>query len=64
VARSTDADEPAMLTMLFGTALVIVSYAIHLTVVGWLTRSLLFSAAYLAALIAGAYWTAFEGHRR
>jgi 1-acyl-sn-glycerol-3-phosphate acyltransferase len=64
VARSTDADEPAMLTMLFGIALVIASYALHLTVVALLTRSVLFSLAYLAALVAGAYWTAFEGHRR
>jgi 1-acyl-sn-glycerol-3-phosphate acyltransferase len=64
VSRSTDADEPAMLTMLFGVALVIASYALHLAVVGFLTRSFLFSFAYLAALIAGAYWTAFEGHRR
>jgi 1-acyl-sn-glycerol-3-phosphate acyltransferase len=64
VARSADADEPAMLTMLFGTGLVIASYAIHLTVVGLLTRSVIFSIAYLAALIAGAYSTAFERHHR
>ena len=53
-----------MLTMLYGLGLVVASYAIHLTIIGVLTRSFLFSLAYLAALIAGAYWTAFEGHRR
>lgn len=64
VARSDSADEPAMLTMLFGMGLVFASYAIHLAVVGLLTRSFLISAVYLAALITGAYWTAFEAHRR
>lgn len=64
VERSSSADEPAMLTMLFGMGLVIASYAIHLAIVGVLTRSLLISSLYLATLIAGAYWTAFEGHRR
>lgn len=64
VARSTDADQPAMFTMLFGMGLVITSYAIHLAIVGLLTKSFLFSLAYLGALVAGAYWTAFEGHQR
>lgn len=64
VARSTSEDEPAMLTMLFGIALVIASYAIHLTVIGFLTRSLPLTLLYLATLVTGAYWTAFEGHRR
>jgi 1-acyl-sn-glycerol-3-phosphate acyltransferase len=64
IARSKEADEPAMLTMLFGMALVIASYAIHLSVIGLLTRSFLLCLLYLATLIAGAYWTAFEAHRR
>lgn len=64
VTRSTDADEPAMLTMLFGISLVVASYAIHIAVVGLLTRSVLFSLLYLATLITGAYWTAFEAHSR
>lgn len=64
VARSTDADEPAMLTMLFGIGLVMASYAIHITVVGLFTRSVLLSLLYLATLITGAYWTAFEAHHR
>jgi 1-acyl-sn-glycerol-3-phosphate acyltransferase len=64
VTRSTDADQPAMLTMLFGIGLVVASYAIHLAVVGLLTRSVLLSLLYLATLITGAYWTAFEAHPR
>lgn len=64
VARSKSADEPAMLTMLFGVGLVTASYAIHIAVVGILTRSVLLSVLYLAALIAGAHHTAFEAHRR
>jgi 1-acyl-sn-glycerol-3-phosphate acyltransferase len=64
VRRSTDADEPAMLTMLFGIGLVVVSYVIHIAVVGLLTRSVLLSLLYLATLITGAYWTAFEAHPR
>lgn len=63
VSRSQSADEPAMLTMLFGMGLVIASYAIHVALVGLLTRSVLLSALYLATLVTGAYWTAFEGHR-
>lgn len=64
VARSKSADEPAMLTMLYGVGLVTASYAIHIAVIGILTRSVLLSALYLAALIAGARFTAFEAHRR
>lgn len=64
VARSNSADEPAMLTMLYGMGLVTAFYAIHLAVVGILTRSVLLSTLYLAALITGAYTTAFEAHRR
>lgn len=63
VARSQSADEPAMLTMLFGMGLVIGSYAIHVALIGLLTRSIVLSALYLATLVIGAYWTAFESHR-
>jgi len=63
MSRSRSADEPAMLTMLFGMGLVIASYAIHVAVVGLLTRSFLLSAIYLATLVTGAYWTAFGSHR-
>ena len=63
VSRSHSGDEPAMLTMLFGMGLVFASYAIHVALIGLLTRSIFLSALYLATLVTGAYWTAFEGHR-
>ncbi|MBA3644738.1 MAG: 1-acyl-sn-glycerol-3-phosphate acyltransferase [Gemmatimonadaceae bacterium] len=64
LSRSQSADEPAMLTMLFGIGLILASYAIHVALVGLLTRSALVTGLYLATLITGAYWTAFEGHSR
>ena len=64
VKRSTDADEPAMLTILFGIALVLLTYAIHLTIVGALAHSIWIAGIYLISLLAGAYWAAFEQHPR
>jgi 1-acyl-sn-glycerol-3-phosphate acyltransferase len=64
VRRSTDADEPAMLTILFGIGLVLVTYAIHLTIVGALGHSVWIDFLYLAGLLTGAYWAAFEQHPR
>lgn len=62
--RSTSADEPAMLTMMFGTGLVFLTYGIHLTIVGVITRSLWIDGAYLGGLLIGAYWAAFQQHPR
>jgi hypothetical protein len=62
--RSTNADEPAMLTIMFGVALVLVTYAIHLAIVGIVARSLPVAAIYLLSLVSGAYWAAFEQHPR
>ena len=64
VRRSTNADEPAMLTILFGIALVLATYAIHLAIVGTLSHSVWIVCLYLAALLIGAYWAAFEPHPR
>ena len=64
VRRSTDADEPAMLTILFGIGLVLLTYAIHLTIVGALAHSIWIAGIYLISLLAGAYWAAFEQHPR
>lgn len=64
VRRSTDADEPAMLTILFGIGLVLLTYAIHLTIVGALAHSIWIVGVYLISLLAGAYWAAFEQHPR
>ena len=39
VKRSTDADQPAMLTIMFGIGFVLITYTIHLTVLGMLVHS-------------------------
>jgi len=64
VRRSTNADEPAMLTILFGIGLVLLTYIIHLTIVGAVTHSIWIGCIYLLALLTGAYWAAFERHPR
>lgn len=64
VKRSTNADEPAMLTILFGIGFVLVTYVIHLAIVGALGHSILIDALYLLGLLTGAYWAAFEQHPR
>ena len=53
-----------MLTILFGIGLVLITYAIHLTVVGALGHSLWIDLIYLMGLLTGAYWAAFEPHPR
>ena len=60
--RSRDADQPAMLTILFGLGLVLLTYALQLAVVGALVRSVWITVFYLASLLSGAYWAAFEKH--
>jgi 1-acyl-sn-glycerol-3-phosphate acyltransferase len=62
--RSTSADEPAMLTIMFGIGLVLLTYAIHLAIVGAITHSLLIAGVYLSGLLSGAYWAAFQRHPR
>lgn len=64
VSRSTNADEPAMLTILFGLGLVLITYVAHLTIVGVLTHSVWINLLYLLGLLTGAYWAAFEQHPR
>ena len=64
VKRSTDADEPAMFTIIFGVGLVLLTYVIHLTIVGMIVHSFLFDCLYLAGLLSGAYWAAFQRHPR
>ena len=62
--RSGDADQPAMLTIVIGTALVLVTYAVHFAIVDALVHSIWISALYVATLLIGAYWTAFKDHPR
>jgi len=64
VKRSIDADQPAMLTIMFGIGFVLLMYAVHLTIVGVLVHSFWISSLYLAGLLLGAYWAAFEQHPR
>ncbi len=64
VKHSTDAGEPAMFTILFGIGLVLLTYVVHLTVVGMVVHSVLFDCLYLAGLLSGAYWAAFQQHPR
>jgi 1-acyl-sn-glycerol-3-phosphate acyltransferase len=64
VSRSTNADEPAMLTILFGIGLVLCTYFVQLIIVGALGHSVLIDFIYLLGLLAGAYWAAFERHPR
>ena len=64
VKRSTDADQPPMLTIMFGIGFVLLTYAIHLTILGVLIHSFWISSLYLASLLSGAYWAAFEQHPR
>jgi 1-acyl-sn-glycerol-3-phosphate acyltransferase len=64
VKWSTDADQPAMLTIMFGIGFVLLTYAIHLTILGVLVHSFWIGLLYLAGLLSGAYWAAFEQHPR
>jgi 1-acyl-sn-glycerol-3-phosphate acyltransferase len=64
VRRSTDADEPAMFTIMFGIGLVLLTYVVQLTIVGLILHSFLFDCLYLAGLLTGAYWAAFQQHPR
>ena len=64
VRCSTDADQPAMLTITLGIGLVLLSYLIHLVIIGVLIHSFWISCLYLAGLLSSAYWAAFERHPR
>lgn len=64
VKRSVDADQPAMLTIIFGIGFVLLTYVIQLTIIGTLVGSFWLSTFYLASLLGGAYWAAFERHPR
>jgi len=64
VKRSIDADQPAMQTIMFGIGFVLLAYAIQLGILGVLIHSFWISSLYLAGLLSGAYWAAFEQHPR
>lgn len=64
VRKSRDADQPAMLTIIYGTGIVLGAYAISFAVIQALVHSFLVSSLYVASLVIGAYWAAFEQHTR
>jgi 1-acyl-sn-glycerol-3-phosphate acyltransferase len=64
MSRSRDADQPAMLTILMATVLVLLTYAVHFAVVDALVHSIWISTIYVGTLVVGAYWTAFKDHPR
>ena len=51
-----------MLTITFGIGLVLLTYVIHLAIVGALVHSFWISFLYLGSLLTGAYWAAFKEH--
>jgi hypothetical protein len=59
---SSDADQPAMFTIIFGVGLVLTTYAVCVVIVGSLAHSVWFASLCLASLLVGAYWAAFEPH--
>jgi len=62
VRISTDADQPAMFTIVIGLGSVLTSYMIYVAIVGALTHSVWIALGFLAALLPGAYWAALEPH--
>ena len=62
--QSRDADQPAMFTIVLGTGLALLSYALCFVVVNTLIHSIWISTLSVLSLLIGAYWAAFEGQRR
>ena len=59
--RSADAGEPAMYTMTFGLAAVLISYLIEVPIV-WALFGWIAALAFLTSLVIGAYWAAYADH--
>ncbi|MFL5529905.1 MAG: 1-acyl-sn-glycerol-3-phosphate acyltransferase [Gemmatimonadaceae bacterium] len=64
IRRSTNADQPAMFTIMFGIGFALITYAVHLAIIGALVHSLWIESLYVAGLLSGAYWAAFENRPR
>jgi 1-acyl-sn-glycerol-3-phosphate acyltransferase len=62
--QSGDADQPAMLTIMFGIGLILLTYFLEITAVGVLARSFWIPFLFLVSLVVGAYWAAFEKHHQ
>jgi len=61
VARSKNPDDPAMLTIIFGLVLILLSYAVQFAIVTALFNPW-WAALYTASLPLGAYWAAYKSH--
>jgi len=61
VSRSKSPDDPAMLTIIFSLALILLSYAAQFVIVAVLLNAW-WALAYVASLPFGAYWAAFKSH--
>jgi 1-acyl-sn-glycerol-3-phosphate acyltransferase len=64
IQRSSDADQPAMLTILFGLTFVLLTYAIQVAAAGLVLHSFAAALLYLVTLLCGAYWAAFRQYDR
>lgn len=63
VARSKNPDDPAMLTIVFGLVLILLSYFFQFAIVTALLNAW-WAALYTATLALGAYWAAYESHHK
>lgn len=61
VKKSNDEGEPAMYTMTYGIALILLAYAIQVPIV-WFIAGGLVATLYLVSLIIGAYYAAYADH--
>ena len=61
IKKSKSADDPAMLTILFGLVLILLSYLLQ-GVILYLAFGLIWALLYLVSLPIGAYWAAFKDH--
>jgi 1-acyl-sn-glycerol-3-phosphate acyltransferase len=64
VRHSTDADQPAMRTIVLGAVLVFLAYAGSFAIIEAVTHSMWLGAVGVTSLAVGAYWAAFEGRPR
>lgn len=61
VSRSRNPDDPAMLTIVYSLALILLSYAVQFILVA-LVVGPLWASVYVATLPLGAYWAAHKAH--
>lgn len=61
IGQSKNPDDPAMLTIIFALALILISYLVQFAVVTAMLNPW-WAAVYIATLPVGAYWAAFRSH--